>query len=632
MKLTINRVWTFLYFIIIIVFFFISFNEKKDDKIHLGGDNIAYYFLGKAIVNGEGYVNNHTVKFDENGNKKIAYHKHYPPGYPFVMATFMSVFGTEVAIAKNINGFLLMLSAILLFSILKKIKFNIHLAFVATLFMLHNYHILYFSMYMYSEISFMFFLFLFFYAYLLSLEKDAFWKTPYFYIAVFSMVSLFYIKTMAIGILGGFTIYLLINKKWKEAIGYNSLTLLFYAPWMIRMSNLGGGSYTSQLLAKNPYRMEMGKMEFLDWFTRFGINFKRYLSVEIPDGIIPMNPIYNYKNDVELLNWVIGVVLVAFIVFGLIKLKKHSLFLFLSLAGLFGILLFWPEVWFGKRFITPILPILTSLFLFGIYALVELLLKKMKFKNEKTISNLLPFSFLLFFIFSNQSNAYLTYTANGEFAPKYSNYFKAAKWIKNNTSDTSITACRKPNLFHVYSEKYVTQYKKDTLTENVLAQLDKRKVTHVIVESLGFSSTGKYLVPTIRKHQGKFKQVFKLTKPDTYILEYTPNLGYDGQWEGNKKEGQGTFKYQDGSIYVGEWKNNTRTGFGKYTWKNNMEYTGIWKNNMRDGKGKLKLQNNNTVETTWIRDTMQGPAIIYAPNGTVLQRGQFVNNQFKQNQ
>jgi len=475
----------------------------------------------------------------------------------------------------------------------------------------------------------MFFFTFLLYAYNKKGEDEQFWKNPYFYLSVFSLGIMYYIKSLTIGVVVGLIAYLLYKKNWKEILAYTSAILIVYIPWKIRLSNLSHTSYLTYLSYKNPYQKELGMMEFGDWFIRMWKNFKRYLSVEIPDGIIPMNPTFNYKDAPPLYNWIIGIIIVVFIIYGLIRLKKQNLFFFLVLSSLFGILLLWPDVWFGKRFFMPLIPIMYGLFLYGIYELFELALIKFKV-NAKTKTNLLqafPFALFLLFIPSIPATNYMLAYAESDVQPKYKNYFQAAKWVKKNTPDSSITACRKPNLFHIYSNKFVTNYPKSVSKEEILESFDQKQVDYVIVESLGFSSTAKYLVPALQKYQGKFKQVYKLTNPDTYVFQYFPEMGYNGEWNGDKKHGKGTFKYMDGSVYTGDWVNNVREGQGEYVWANKMRFNGGWKANMREGKGTLYLQNGNRIETIWVRDTMQGPAVVYSPNGKVT-KGRFEKNQF----
>ena len=626
-----SKVKVLIYLLIIVSYFFVSFNTYKDEKIHLGGDNVAYYLLAKSLSEGKGYNNNHIVGKKDGVIVESVAHTHFPPGFPAVMAPFMTVFGSDIATAKNINGFFLLLSSIVLFFLLKALKLGDNLSLISSLFLLHNYYVLYFSMYLYSEIAFMLFLLLFLLFFIKQMEVKDFWKSPYFYLSIFSMVVMFYIKSLAIGVITAMLLFLLIKRKWKRSFIYIGALILFYAPWMVRMSKLPHTSYLTYLSYKDPYNKELGTMDFSDLLSRVFLNFKRYLSVEVPDGMLPMKPLYNYQSDPGLMSWIIGGGIVLFVLYGVFRLKKYSLLLFLAIGAIFSILLLWPEVWFGKRFYLPLIPLLYGMFFWGVYKVVTDLLGKTKYRANAFVNNFGVFAFLLLFLPSKIGTKILKQNVEAEFAPKYWNYFEAAKWIKVNTADSSVAACRKPHLFHVYSEKKVTSYLKSPDKEAVLNHLREYKATHVIVESLGFSSTSKYLVPMLMKYSGKFKEVYKTKKPEAYVFEFHSDKGYEGEWKGDKKDGEGKFIYFDGSVYSGEWKNNLRDGKGEFVWANKTKYEGEWKSNFRNGKGVLYMPNGNVITTSWVNDKMEGDGIIHNVKTKESVRGVFSNNNFVSN-
>ena len=61
--------------VVISIVFYTNYSRIYDPKIDLGGDNIVYYSLGRALSQGEGYTN--TITLDKTP------HTHFPPGYPF---------------------------------------------------------------------------------------------------------------------------------------------------------------------------------------------------------------------------------------------------------------------------------------------------------------------------------------------------------------------------------------------------------------------------------------------------------------------------------------------------------------------------------------------------------------------
>lgn len=68
---------------------------------------------------------------------------------------------------------------------------------------------------------------------------------------------------------------------------------------------------------------------------------------------------------------------------------------------------------------------------------------------------------------------------------------------------------------------------------------------------------------------------------------------YEGNWEDDQKNGEGTLIYKDGSKYKGNFKNNQFNGQGKIESNDGFYYSGEFLNNQMDGKGFLKGSNGH---------------------------------------
>jgi hypothetical protein len=80
---------------------------------------------------------------------------------------------------------------------------------------------------------------------------------------------------------------------------------------------------------------------------------------------------------------------------------------------------------------------------------------------------------------------------------------------------------------------------------------------------------------------------------------------YEGQWEMDKRTGDGVCHYPDSSVYRGRFHNDSIHGYGIYTWPTGECYQGDWSNNKMQGPGHFTTKN------------------------AVLLKGIFVNNFFK---
>jgi len=71
---------------------------------------------------------------------------------------------------------------------------------------------------------------------------------------------------------------------------------------------------------------------------------------------------------------------------------------------------------------------------------------------------------------------------------------------------------------------------------------------------------------------------------------------YSGQWRNGKKDGKGTYIFNDtGMKFVGNFKSGNIV-HGKWQYPNGTFFEGNFDNNMPKGVGKWHFENGNTVE------------------------------------
>jgi len=592
-----NKIYIFLYSIILLFAFVNTYNNVFNKKIDLNGDNAGYYILGKSIATGNGYSNIHT----KNANG----HNHFSPGYPTIIAATSLLFSDDIKTIKRVNGILFILSVFLIFLIAYSLTQNIHIAFIAGLFTLLNFHLLSYSTIMMSEISFLFFSSLSIFLFIKTKFTDPIYKNWIFIALIFSIIISYYIRPTGIALISGIGLILLIKRQWKYLITLTVSFLALALPWQIRSHSLGGSSYLRQLVRKNPYRPELGELEFADWFTRIFQNMERYITREIPSGIYNFFTVNNYNDDISQQEWLVGIITASLILFGLIRLKEKGLLILFYLLSTFGILLLWPSVWTGPRFIIPLIPFLLFLLIYGVTQLFLQLIQYVFTLNHKHAFYLVLAAASFFYGFKvyQQPLDQLRSNSKTEYPANFKNYFEIAEWVQANTPDTSVTCCRKGQLFYLHSEKKVSSFKSTLDIEDQINFLKKNGTDYVVIEQLGYSSTNKYLYPAVQRYPNKFKVIKHIKNPDTYLLKFSPDLGYTGEWE-----------------------NNQRSGYGTFVWENGITFAGNWKNNVRNGQGTLYFSDGRQLEGSWKDDKLHGPAVIKSKEGTIIERCEYQNN------
>jgi hypothetical protein len=410
---------------------------------------------------------------------------------------------------KWLNFLFLCGSLILFYRIAMRITQNKILAMVMTIVIGINIHILHFSFIIMSEIPFLFFMILavFFLVKLEESNRSAL-KNYNLWLLIISLSVAYHIRSLGIALVFAFMVYFVSQRKWKQGILILSGFIVLALPYYIRNKLLGvGSSYLASVTFKNPYQRELGKMEFFDFLGRIISNIVRYISIEIPRGVAPFLP----ETEANAASWIIGIVLSGLIILALYRLKKYRALLFSLFLGTFGILLLWPEVWFGIRFIMPLIPFILFLSIYGIY---EILIKYRL--NPKFIYIVIAVIFILNF------NDYSLFNKKSKMGyPKaYSNYFSLASWANKNSDPQDIFIARKPQFFYLYSKRQVDKYKYTLDDKELLKDLENKNAKYVVIEQLGYGSTPRYLVPAVQKNMPRFQIIKQLKNPDTYLLRF----------------------------------------------------------------------------------------------------------------
>ncbi len=580
-----------LYALILSFSFIRVYHDTFDKKINLGGDNAGYYILGTALATGQGYTNIHTLEKTP--------HNHFPPGYPAIIAVAIKFFHADILDIKKLNGAFLFLSFLLLFLILRKITGNIHIPFITILFLIFNFHLLYYSMIMMSEIPFLFFSTLLLWLFMGTDYSLPVWKNWRFLLLIPLMVFTYMIRSTGLSLFLAFVAWLAWRRKWDYTVALSGGFIVLNIPWFLRSQRLGGNQYIHSMMFKNPYRPELGHMEFTDWFGRIWNNIERYITREIPQGSFNFIHIKSYKDPVLPSEWLYGIFIVLVMIWGLYRLKKFRELIFFYLLFTFGILLLWPPVWTGTRFILPFIPLLFSLFVYGLTDLLILITQRIFRKRvspEPALIFLTLISLVVIRPYASGTVSYLKRSAQKPYPKKYQNYFDLALWASQHTPDTSVICCRKGQLFYLFSHRYVTGYLNTLDREKQIEYLKRKSTDYVVLDQLGFSSTKRYLFPAIQRYPNKFKTVRVVKDPDTYLLRFLPQYGYWGDWKNNKKEGQGSFVWQDGKKFVGTFRNGKREGPGVIYFPSGFRMEGTWKNDNLEGKVLIRDPAGKIVE------------------------------------
>lgn len=471
-----------------------------DSKLDMGGDNAGYYILGRALLQGEGYTNIHIP-----GTPAAS---HFPPGYPALLAVAM-LFGKSFTWLKVVNGILFGAALWWFRSIAEKATGSTAFAWVAVLLVGLNSHLLRSSTIMMSEIPYTA-------ASILALwtllrwdpESKAFYRSYDFWLVVVLASAAFYIRTAGIALGAGIGLYLLFERRWAAAFTFGGAFFALYLPWVLRGRAVDAGSaYVDQLLSVNPYRPEEGQIDVSGLWDRIAENAGRYLGQELPNSMIPSLTV-DYNPEAPVSHPFVGLLLLGLIAYGIVRLPKLRWLVAGYVLASFAIFLVWPSVWYGVRFIQPLVPVLVLSAVFGAWELLRRVLPSWN-----------PWWFAALGLLLLAPVRTLNDEAKLDYPMPYQNYFRLGEFAKANVPADAQFATTKPALWYLFAERKATRIPTEADPALFMQRLQEEGLNYVVVDQLGYGSVGRYFVPAYQAYPERFELVAQLPNPDTYIFK-----------------------------------------------------------------------------------------------------------------
>lgn len=641
-KITQNKFFIIILLFIVSIVYFTNYNALYDKKLDTNGDNIYYFSLGKSLAEGDGYCTPFGFKKSPHGH----FPPGYPA---FVSRILKIHPDDVQAVKKANGFLLYGAIILLFFSAYFISRNSILAFCVSILASMHSEMLRFATIMMSEPLYIFLAMLAIFLAILLvrwDFNKKLWKLITLSALLVLTVFYIYFVRTMGLaviiaiagwlGLLSLVSLYQYIKNKKSDteiALVHKKTFLLRIilaaavtlsclsakAIWDHRnkVNGISGKDYENTFFVK----ANNGKMEGMaDWKARIKSNTGNYFTRWVPKDTYFKK--YNDSDkEVSKKEWITGGLLAIVLLFGSFYGTGSLLLLFYVILTV-GVLIFYPEWYGGVRYIVPIAPALIFLLLNGfcaILALIMKLFKKVK-GHSKTdagaaslqqvrVNNDLPLESdpsLATFILQSLLVLILTF---GWLTPRYaeaqsyyrqlttikswtmttdtkmSNYIKACEWCADNISDTARTACRKPEIFYMYSKFHKAQeFPRYGEPETIYNWFCKNKITHFILDDW-FMHAYKTVYPCIRQYPDKFKVIQQFGEGDTvkksnptYIMEFNDKWGYTGDMVDGKRQGEGVWYLQDGRVYTGHFENGQPNGYGELATPEGQVVAGIWQN------------------------------------------------------
>ena len=310
---------------------------------HNGGDNAAYLSLAHALVSGEGYA--------ELWDPEVPPHTKYPPGLPLLLGTAMLAGATSWMAFKALTAVTLALAVFAVFAWAAGRAGPLGGAGVAILTLVSG-GWLEASRWVLSEPLFLAFTFLALWAVERSGSPDGGGGgRRWLWIAGLAAVLAFFTRSAGLPLVLAFGASLLLGRRVAGAGALAAGVVVPGIPWYLRARTGGTGAYQSEFWMANPYQPDLGTIGWLDLPARVWANLQLYAGSVLPGEWWP--------NAGAGLSILLGTALLGLAGWGwLAAVRRRSGVAELFVPLYLGLILLWPEVWSGDRFILPLYPLL----------------------------------------------------------------------------------------------------------------------------------------------------------------------------------------------------------------------------------------------------------------------------------
>jgi hypothetical protein len=290
------------------------------------------------------------------------------------------------------------------------------------------------------------------------------------------------------------------RRRWPQLLAFGAVLLTLALLWWWRGHQGGGAEYVAEFWLRDPYNPQLGRAGAADLVARFVENVQRYVTVHAPIllfGRATPVPVFG-----------VLAVLAAGVYGWVVRLRRARVAeLFLPLY--LGLILLWPAVWSGERFLLPVLGLLVGYAADGFTRVARAF-------APRAAERLALGALGIFLVVNTPALARHVQTGQAcqdeyragnpypcTIAPSRE-FFAMAEWAGTALPPNAVVLSRKPRLFHVMSGGLKSRnYPMDPTAPALLAAADSAGARYVVFDRLG-GLAQRYLAPALLQRPDAF--------------------------------------------------------------------------------------------------------------------------------
>lgn len=472
---------------------------------HTGGDNAAYITLGRSLLERRAFL--------ELWDPATPPHTQYPPVFPLILALAMAI-GLEPWVQLKAIVMLLGAGAVAFSFLWIRRRGRPLLALGVAVLLAVAPGILTETHWILSDVPFWFFTV----AALWAFERLPPGLHRRFAFAVGATVLAYFTRSAGLPLALAALAWLALRRRWQQLAVLAAVLGPLAFLWWLRARTQGGVDYVGQFLFVNPYSPELGRIGLTDLPARIGDNGEKYLRDHLPI-------LLTGRNAAWMLWASIAVVLTAALGWAW-RLRRPAVpELFTPMY--IGLLLVWPAVWSGERFLLPFIPLL--LFYAGWFVV-----KAGRWANPRAgpvaaaallaaaVIAALPALSIQVRVGSQCTLAYRLGDRYPCLPPEWSDFFGVAEWTRLALPDSAVVISRKPRLFYVLSGHPGRIYPFTERPGAFFAAADSARAHHLVFDFLD-RPTQAYVRPVLLARPAAFCILFSSPIAGTAVFGIRPD-------------------------------------------------------------------------------------------------------------
>ena len=335
-----------------------------------------------------------------------------------------------------------------------------------------------------------------------------------FIVAVLMTTLAYFTRSAGLPLLLAAGTWLVLRRRWRQLAVFAAVIVPLAFLWWWRARTQGGVDYVSQFWSLDPYNPALGKIAVADLFTRIADNGGNYLTRHLPillfgrEGLLPLS-----------------LLITALAFYGWLNRIRRPGIGELLLPLYLGLILVWPAVWSGERFLLPALPFLLFYAGDGLVRLTRMV--------SRSATRLVPAAAAAFAILigipataqqvSIGTECTALYRAGDRYAclpQPWKDYFGIAELAPRLLPDGAAVLSRKARTFYVLGGVPGRQYPLSADPDTFFKEADAAHARYVVFDGLDALSVN-YLAPVLTGRSDSFCILFGLGENRAVVFGIT---------------------------------------------------------------------------------------------------------------